>query len=123
MLRQILLVVEGSEDTLVSRENAWILAFMLFFCTLAQIIIDQRYMYYCQRTGFRTQCAMIAVLYRQVSATASICEGVLYAQLNEKIRTMRIRDSPPKRLGPAHRCLSSHQAPGQLTPAEKSPTL
>eukprot|EP01047_Picozoa_sp_COSAG01_P083484 COSAG01_NODE_17487_length_1147_cov_1.921756_1_plen_66_part_10 len=32
----------------------------------AQIIIDQRYGYYCQRIGFRTQCAMISVLYRQI---------------------------------------------------------
>ena len=66
VLRQILLVVEGSDDAVVSADNAWLLAVVLFFTTWAQVIIDQRYMYYCQRVGTRTQCAMISVLYRQI---------------------------------------------------------
>ena len=65
ILQQILLVVEGGE-TFVARERAWLLAVLLFCTTWMQIIIDQRYMYFSQRVGFRTQCAMISVLYRQI---------------------------------------------------------
>ena len=66
VLRQILLVVEGSEEAVVGADRAYLLAAVLFFTTWAQVIIDQRYMYMCQRLGFRTQCAMISVLYRQI---------------------------------------------------------
>ena len=67
MLRQILLVVEGNAaDAIVGADWAFLLAILLFLTTWLQVIIDQRYQYYVQRIGFRTQCAMISVLYRQI---------------------------------------------------------
>ncbi len=66
VLRQILLVVEGNKDAIVEADRAYLLALVLFITTWLQVIIDQRYQYYVQRVGFRTQCAMISVLYRQI---------------------------------------------------------
>ena len=67
VLRQILLVVEGNAaDAIVGADWAFLLAILLFLTTWLQVIIDQRYQYYVQRIGFRTQCAMISVLYRQI---------------------------------------------------------
>lgn len=66
VLRQILLVVEGNQEATVPADQAYLLALVLFFTTWLQVIIDQRYQYFVQRVGFRTQCAMISVLYQQI---------------------------------------------------------